>query len=122
MLIVWAGLAGLLPAAAACATEMPARDCCPPGQEMPCEPVNAPSFEQAPCCGAVVASSPSLRVAHERSEQYAADDLSPDLVAIVSAHTPLARAGFAPAVIGFPDRSFALPGSRIYLETARLRL
>jgi hypothetical protein len=122
MLIVWAGLAGLLPAAAACAIEMPARDCCPPGQEMPCEPANAPSFEQAPCCGAVVAPAPSLRVAHERSEQNATDDLSPDLVAITSAHAPLTRARIAPAIIGFPDRSFDLSGSQIYLTTARLRL
>lgn len=121
--ILWAGIAGLLPAAAACVNEMPARDCCPPGEEMPCAPASAPSLEAAACCGALVAPTPSLGVSKERSEQHSADVPSSDVPAIVAGPIPSTRTRPAEARDWVTDtESIALNGSQIYLQTARLRL
>lgn len=123
LLIVWAGLAGLVPAAAACANDMPARDCCPPGQEMPCAPDSTPSFEAAACCGALVAPTPSLRVGKERSDQHSADIPSFDTPAIVAGSITSIRIRLAEARDWVTDtESIVLNGSQIYLQTARLRL
>ena len=123
MCVLWAGLAGLLPAAAACATEMPARDCCPPGQETPCEPASGPSLEAAACCGALVAPGPSLRISKERAEQQSADVPSFDVPALATGPIPSTSTRAAEARDWVTDtESIALNGSQIYLQTARLRL
>jgi hypothetical protein len=119
--LVWISLIGLVPAALACAQTMAERDCCPPGQRMPCEGEQTPGNVEAAACCATSSVAPS--VVQAATEQHASDlptlDTSP-----ACAHSPMLpssspgryfkRLADPPELV--PDRS------RTYLQTARLRL
>lgn len=120
-LLVWISLIGLVPAVLACSQTMPERDCCPPGQSMPCEAEPASGNVEAAACCATSSLAPSI--VQVASEQHGIDlpalDISPagaysPLLPSSSPRRYLKLSADPPELV--PDRSCT------YLQTARLRL
>lgn len=121
--LLWVGLSGLLPAAFACAMDVPeTRDCCPPGQSLPCSSDRNPyTRDGAACCVVQAAPVAAATGTFEKSKRIPADDLSPDPAMVPGAGASNPWSGSSPPDI--PIRLFARSdGSQIYLQTGRLRL
>jgi len=125
LLIVWMGLLGAAHPALACATDMPANDCCPPGSNIPCDhsaPAPSPAPDGAICC--VAAPAPIEAAASDRvrgSALVPQDSGSPEAIAQTSPLDLVPRPAYRHAV-----PPLAAPRvddhSLTYLRTARLRL
>jgi hypothetical protein len=119
--VLWLSLAGFIPAALACAQTMAERDCCPPGHKMPCEGERSSgNVEAAACC-----ATPSLAssVVQAVSEQHALDVPALDAVAPCVASPTLPSSSARRYFKRSADPPDHGPDcSRIYLQTARLRL
>ena len=122
-LVVWISLVGLIPAALACAQVMAAQDCCPPGQQMPCdESQGQVRIENAACCATSNLAPASIQALGDHVRDHI--DVSPTL-------GPIAWATLRPWEIPELDpqgpSSFEPPDhhidrSRLYLQIGRLRL
>ena len=65
--LVWISLCGLVPAALACSQMSAEHDCCPPGQQMPCDTQQAPSVEAAACCATASLAPAAIKAANEQA-------------------------------------------------------
>lgn len=122
-LVVWISLLGLVPAALACAQVMANHDCCPPGQQMPCDTEQGQvSIESAACCATANLAPGAIKAVGEQSQ--VADDLL--LVSLQAPWTALhsfAIEDFSTyrwSGSGPPDTP--VDHSLTYLQTGRLRL
>jgi hypothetical protein len=121
-LLVWISLIGLMPAALACAQTMAGRDCCPPGQSMPCDgEQGAASIEAAACCATPsVAPSAVQAVGEQHTVAAPVLDSLPACLPASTLRSSAPRAYFKrstdPPDVVVPDLSLT------YLQTARLRL
>jgi hypothetical protein len=80
--VVWISLLGLAPAALACAQVMANHDCCPPGQQMPCDTEQGQvSIESAACCATANLAPAAIKAMGEQGHS------SGDLL-LVSLHAP----------------------------------
>lgn len=119
--VVWISLSGLVPAAFACAQTMPERDCCPPGQQMPCDNEQTPkSNEATECCLTPNLAPAAVSVA---SEQAHAELLPLDLLDAPAVAQPISANATYRGNERIPDPpDVSIDSSRIYLQTGRLRL
>lgn len=115
-------LAGVIPAAVACALTTQSADCCPMGQ--PCETEGAPTIfvSGGSCCTAQPAPTRTSVAVPGQSDRRFADSPSPDhagapafdfRISFPSSREPTAAA-FAPSI--------KIDQQRVYLRTGRLRL
>jgi hypothetical protein len=118
-LLVWLSLCGLVPAALACAQTMVNHDCCPPGQQMPCDDEQRQStIEEAACCATPSLAPTVVSIAGAQEEIDV-----PVPVPIMASEVPtpaIAVRTCSRQPTGPPD--FRPDFSLIYLTTARLRL
>jgi hypothetical protein len=122
-LVVWISLTGLIPAALACAQVMADHDCCPPGQQMPCDGEQGQvSVESAACCATSSLAPAAIKAVAEQSHSDA------DLL-LCPLHAPwqaLHSFETADAVVyrwcGLDSPNVPLDCSLTYLQTGRLRL
>lgn len=122
-LVVWISLTSLIPAALACAQVMVDRDCCPPGQQMPCDGEQGQvSVESAACCATSNLAPAAIKAVAEQSHSDA------DLL-FFPLHAPwttLQSFEIADAAVyrwcGLDPPNVPFDCSLTYLQTGRLRL
>lgn len=123
VVVVWISLIGLVPAALACAQVMTDHDCCPPGQQMPCDTEQGQvSIESAACCATSNMAPAAIKAIGDQGHSDA--DLLP--VVFLAAWTTLLSHEIGDDSV---DRWSAsdpihpwIDHSRTYLQTGRLRL
>lgn len=122
-LVVWISLIGLVPAALACAQVMANDDCCPPGQQMPCDTERGQgSIESAACCATANLAPAATQALGEQS--HSDDDLL--LVPLHAPWTMLHSADIEDFSVYRWSRldppDIPTDSSLTYLQTGRLRL
>lgn len=120
--VVWISLVGLIPAALACAQVMASRDCCPPGQQMPCdEEQGQVNVESAACCATSSGAPAAIKAVGEQAHSDAG------LTFTIHAPWTTLHSFEVADVSGYRQCRFDPPDipadlSLTYLQTGRLRL
>jgi hypothetical protein len=120
--LVWISLIGLIPAALACAQTMSGRDCCPPGQQMPCDQERAPSsVETAACCATASVAPAAIKATgeHLHIDSAALQAFDASWIAL---HLFDCAAIRTRRLYQLDPPDIPLDASLTYLQTGRLRL
>lgn len=123
VLAVWISLVGLVPAALACAQVMTDHDCCPPGQQMPCDTDQGQvSIESAACCATSNMAPAAIKAIGEQGH----GDCDQLPIVLDASWATLRSLELGVTSVdrrsGSDPPNISIDRSRTYLQTGRLRL